>query len=677
MRFNRLVLRNFGLFRGEQTLDLNLCGGNEHRPIVLVGGHNGSGKTTLLEAVRICLHGRLAFGPRVTDAAYQSYLRQRLHRANDLQSATTYASVGLEFEYSHLGKKSQYFVQRGWEPRGRTGVKEGIRVLRDNKPLDDVDSELWSGFVRSLVPPGVAQLFFFDGEKIKRLAEEETEALTLGESIKALLGLDLVERLQADLDVFRAKQIRRIARANTAQRLHQLDKELNSLYGELKKIEEDSSRIGEDYAQLETQIFRVEERLTQGGESLASQREDLRQEEANLSAEIDATEKSARDQLDGAAPFLLCQRTGTRLVHQLKLERAWQDWKIGRAHAEEAVKTVKARLTEVANLRDQLDDRATDWVEDTIRKVEQELATVPDQIRSVIMLHELSEPDRQSCMQTLNVSAPAMIRRFSLHAKKLVALESELRECRTSINRVPDAAELAPIVTELSGLKEKQAKAALEIAILNERRATLQKEVDLLERERCRLEKDEIASKRASISLTLAAQAREAAAEYLRRLTVAKTTELECQALESFQRLSRKNELIQRLQINPENFAVSLYDSKDKLIPKASLSAGEKQIYAISLLWGMAKVSGRPLPMIIDTPLGRLDSFHRSNLVKHYFPTAAHQVIVLSTDTEVDNVQFDELKPHISHTYRLSDRCGWTEAERGYFWEDAHVDANG
>ncbi|MFQ5741110.1 MAG: DNA sulfur modification protein DndD [Acidobacteriota bacterium] len=676
MMINRLVLRNFGLFRGEQSLDLKVREGERHRPIVLVGGHNGSGKTTLLEAVRVCLHGRLALGSRVTDIAYQSYLRDRLHRASDLHSAATYASVGLEFEYSHLGKRSRYFVQRGWEPRGSTGVKEGIRVLRNGEPLDDVDSELWSEFVRSLVPPGVAQLFFFDGERIKRLAEEDTEALTLGESIKALLGLDLVERLQADLDVFSAKQAKRTARVNTARRLRELDKELKALHGELAKVEEDAARVCDEHAKLEAQLLKVEERLAQGGEGLASRREDLRQEEANLSAELGATEKSARDLLDGTAPFLLCQRTGARLVRQLELERARQDWEIGRAHAEEAIRTLRARLTAAANRRDHLDDNASQWVAQTIGEVQAELATEPEQIHGVRVLHGLSSIDRQACVQTLQVAAPALARRLSLHAKKLVALEGELRDCRTRMNRVPDAAELTPIVVELSALQEKQARAALDLTLLNERRVALQKEVAVRDRERNRLESAEIASKRASARLTLAAHAREAAAEYLRRLTVAKTIELERQALESFQRLSRKDDFVRRIRINPESFTVSLYDSKGEIIPKSSLSAGEKQIYAISLLWGMAKVSGRPLPMIVDTPLGRLDSHHRTNLLKHYFPAAAHQVIVLSTDTEVDRTHYDRLRPQTSHAYQLVDRQGWTKVEAGYFWETAHVDAH-
>jgi DNA sulfur modification protein DndD len=71
------------------------------------------------------------------------------------------------------------------------------------------------------------------------------------------------------------------------------------------------------------------------------------------------------------------------------------------------------------------------------------------------------------------------------------------------------------------------------------------------------------------------------------------------------------------------------------------------------MLWALARTSGRALPMIIDTPLARLDSEHRTALVERYFPAASHQVIVLSTDTEVDDHLLDRLAPSVSHAYRL------------------------
>jgi DNA sulfur modification protein DndD len=125
------------------------------------------------------------------------------------------------------------------------------------------------------------------------------------------------------------------------------------------------------------------------------------------------------------------------------------------------------------------------------------------------------------------------------------------------------------------------------------------------------------------------------------------------------------------LQIDPKTFEVTLKDPQGHVVPREALSAGEKQIFAIALLWSLARVSGRPLPMIIDTPLGRLDSIHRKKLVEHYFPNASHQVIILSTDTEVDREYFNQLRSNISHTVALdNDKGGWTEARTGYFWNE-------
>src|SRR6185503_782893 len=112
------------------------------------------------------------------------------------------------------------------------------------------------------------------------------------------------------------------------------------------------------------------------------------------------------------------------------------------------------------------------------------------------------------------------------------------------------------------------------------------------------------------------------------------------------------------------------YDRQGRTLPKAQLSAGEKQIYAIAMLWALAKVSGRPLPIIVDTPLARLDSDHRRLLVQEYFPAASHQVIILSTDTEVDQTYFAGLRRSISHAYHLNfDPIeNVTGIQDGYFW---------
>jgi DNA sulfur modification protein DndD len=141
---------------------------------------------------------------------------------------------------------------------------------------------------------------------------------------------------------------------------------------------------------------------------------------------------------------------------------------------------------------------------------------------------------------------------------------------------------------------------------------------------------------------------------------------------ESFRFLLRKQTLVEQILIDPATFAIELRGADGLSLAKQRLSEGEKQIFAISVLWGLARASARSLPTIIDTPMARLDARHRQHLVERYFPNASHQVIVLSTDTEVDRQYYAALSPHVARAYHLNyheaERA--TVAEEGYFWKE-------
>ena len=164
----------------------------------------------------------------------------------------------------------------------------------------------------------------------------------------------------------------------------------------------------------------------------------------------------------------------------------------------------------------------------------------------------------------------------------------------------------------------------------------------------------------------------------LHDLTVGKISNLVIKQLEkefvaSYTNLARKDDLHISAVINPQTFDVNLVDEHGIQINRKAMSAGEKQIYAISILEALGRTSGRKLPIIIDTPLGRLDSHHRVKLIERYFPDASHQVIILSTDTEVDENYFSQGKfgSSISHAYEIQFN-GETKASKlaeGYFWE--------
>ena len=148
---------------------------------------------------------------------------------------------------------------------------------------------------------------------------------------------------------------------------------------------------------------------------------------------------------------------------------------------------------------------------------------------------------------------------------------------------------------------------------------------------------------------------------------------------ESFRFLLRKQTLVEQILIDPGTFAITLYDAAGGALARQRLSEGEKQIFAIAMLWGLARASARPLPAVIDTPMARLDAAHRQNLVERYFPHASHQVIVLSTDTEVDRHYYRIVQPFMARAYHLDydEESKATTAREGYFWNEQVVEKRG
>ena len=80
----------------------------------------------------------------------------------------------------------------------------------------------------------------------------------------------------------------------------------------------------------------------------------------------------------------------------------------------------------------------------------------------------------------------------------------------------------------------------------------------------------------------------------------------------------------------------------------------EKQLLIIAMLWALAICSKKEFPVIVDTPLARLDSAHRESLIQNYFPKASKQMVLLSTDSEVYGRYYDLIKPYVDHEITLA-----------------------
>ncbi len=202
MKLNRITITNFGPYRDSHEFDLRTT---PDSPVILFGGKNGAGKTSFFESVQLCLHGQSALGRRTSSSEYEEKIRNSLHDGVEGKSDT--ASIEVQFEYANMGERDTYSVERSWRDRGKS-ITEDLTVERNGEQLDDLESDQWQDFLKELIPPGVSQLFFFDGEKVQELATAIEENSGFGDSLLSLLGLDLVERLEADLSRLSHEQTR-------------------------------------------------------------------------------------------------------------------------------------------------------------------------------------------------------------------------------------------------------------------------------------------------------------------------------------------------------------------------------------------------------------------------------------------------------------------------------------
>ena len=157
--------------------------------------------------------------------------------------------------------------------------------------------------------------------------------------------------------------------------------------------------------------------------------------------------------------------------------------------------------------------------------------------------------------------------------------------------------------------------------------------------------------------------------EYRKRLQKQKADMLAITMTKCYKQLANKKNHIQRIIIDSDTLDMHYMDENNVEIEKKGLSAGEKQLMVISLLWALAICSKKKLPVIIDTPLSRLDSAHRSALITRYFPNASDQTIILSTDSEIDERYYRMMKDSVGDTYTLmfNDNEKRTEIQTGYF----------
>ncbi|KAM3116314.1 DNA sulfur modification protein DndD [Phormidesmis sp. 146-33] len=653
MIFQELVLENFGPYKGRRVF--NLRPGKEQQTIVLFGGMNGGGKTTLMDAIRLALYGHRAPCSTRGNLSYPEFLKQCINR----QAQEAVVELVFQQTLNNEAQPTEFRIYRTWTEQ--ISNRDTLRILTNGEVSPDL-AQKWDERIEDLLPLGISRLFLFDGEQVGELADQDTLPQSVTSAIRSLLGLELPDRLSADLDVLTSRKRKSLATAQEQAQLEEIEQRLEAQERERLTLVNKKAAIQTKLERAEEKLRQAEERfLSEGGKIAAEQTQQETQLQQARNA-VDSHRAELRGIAAGVLPLALIQPLLEQAQNQAQQEVRQQQFEVAKEFLQERsqnlLKFVKSLDLEAKQVK-QIQTFLTKQDKGIVQGADETWFNV-----DVDTLHQLTN--------TLEYALP--------HQLKVTRNQLEqLQTCQAEIETIERYLATAASPEIYAKLTQQVRQAQTEVVQLKADREHSQRLLEQAEQTIARTTQElmdygklAIDQKSDEHTLRAIAKAQDTLKVFKQRLKLRKLNQLETLVTECFLYLLHKSNLVHRVQIDTETFSLSLFDYEGQPVPKHRLSAGEKQLLAISLLWGLARASGRQLPVAIDTPLGRLDSSHRSNLVDRYFPQASHQVLLLSTDTEIGKTEVKRLRENgaIAREYLLKyDRTKHqTQVKSGYFW---------
>lgn len=661
MLFLELTVENFGPYRGKQVIDLRpKINENGVSPIVLFGGMNGGGKTTLMDAMRLALYGQRAQCSTKGSLSYPDFLKQAVNKHTLPHEET---SVELLFEHIVKNMQVQFRVKRRWTRNPKNG-KDILGILLDDWP-DSAWLETWDERIEDFFPIGISNLFLFDGEQVKELADLEAPPNVVVKAIQSLLGLELAERLAIDLDILANRKRKQLADSKELADLEAIENKLNGYKLEWDTAEKTVLELKEKAGIARKKLYEAKERFKLEGGKVASEQGQLEQQ---LKEEREKA-KQHRDLLGKLASEYLPLNLITPLLNQAQnqgeQELNWQKAKV----AQDFIKERDQRLfqyLEKLNISQKQLDQIKIYLKDDYQKF------ADDAENQELIFLGIDEKVFQELKTVLEHQLPSQIQSSENTLEALKKIEEVISslEQQLAVAAPPEVYE--QLLENISQAQGELTKLETAIEEGEQRCKKCQSQYEKSKKELEKYSQNTIDRKNANHIIDSVAKVQSTLKIFKEKLTLKKLNKLEVEVTECFRYLLHKSDLVHRVMIQTEDFSLSLYDPQGQPVEKHRLSAGEKQLLAIAFLWGLARVSGLNLPIAIDTPLGRLDSSHRQNLIERYFPAASHQVILLSTDTEIADKEVNSLREQdaIAREYLLKydPTQRQTRIEPGYFF---------
>lgn len=631
MKLERITLENFRQYYGRQRLTFSR---DTQRNVTVIHGVNGAGKTSLFLAINWCLYGE-----GVSNVG-ELISKEASSRAQDGETVST----SVELAFLHNGER--YLVSRCLtgtkQSDGSVLINRGddftmMRTRRDGQ-AERVNNPI--GAMNAILPSNVRTYFLFDGEKIDNFAKPEAGD-EVRYAIYNVLKLEVLTRGRKHLQDVAAEYRRELKSISTGELRDLIEQEENARANKERALAQEENLMRE-IESARRKIADIDQRLLemQNASVLQQRREQLERELAQRQSEMEQLVNDIRETATSsfvivAWPAIECALT----ILDEKRERG----EIPSSIRQQFLQDLIDRMECICGRPFEPDGP------EHHRLLELMHSTVPGSLEDDVLATNASLRALDEQRQVLMSNLGKDMRRRAELGERMKALDEELDDVSRQLEGSPQE-EISRLEKQRRDFQADIDSYLLQQGSLNSRIETLGKEIGRLEKQIERAKKDESKQRLLARKATLAQRAADAIDEVYQTFADDMRRRIEAKTEEIFKQLIWKDSHFQNIRLGPD-YNLEVID-RYGLPARPELSAGERQVLSLSFITAMSRISEGEAPLVMDTPFGRLSSYHRSSITEH-LPELAEQLVLFVTDEELRGRARENLEPHIGAEYRL------------------------
>jgi len=662
-------IKNFRVYYDHCSIEFKK---DSKKNIHIVSGYNGYGKTTFLTSLVWCLYGKLmkdvedVFKQQFDDlGGYSKYVSSSLNKVAQKNGDKEFSVSITLSDVSIPSVACDEIVIK------RTGyVKSGLDVLEiliDGEPnqlTKEVGDEL---FIQDFIlPKEIAKFFFFDAEKIVQLAEMRSisDKRKLSKAYSEVLGIKKYEDLRKNLSDLRIRFRKNSAKKEDKQKFERLSVELESKKEELLELRIKLEKKDDQKVALRRHSDDLQEALIRKGSLLSvDDINNLKIEKYKTQKDIDLLKESFKGLLE-FAPFAIANKLLMELGGQLEKENSYQN---SSSNQKDLKKRAKKIVRDIKSTKAISESSNSKEIEKSIVEII-EKHLVKDNFKllesSFRVLHDFSHED--SVLYDVLISQLK-----SSYSNRVKELAKELRSKRLLYYKISkklsdaESKESDGVIKkyreEKVQIDKELGKTENDISFLNQQLGSLQNEISSIEKvvselaKKIKIRQQYVAKDQRSERLILKLN------DFINRIKREKKQSLEKKILTSLDDLMHKEGMIKNIEVAvfDDLIEIILQDETGNEIDRNTLSKGEQQLYATSILKALVEESNVEFPVFIDSPLQKFDRTHSKNIIEQFYPTVSKQVILFPLlEKEMTEKEFNILRRYIKSCHVIRNRNG-------------------